>query len=82
MDNLDILPGGIDRNDLAMKSNVVVGLVDAALCQIEELDFGTAAGTRNRELDHVWAMVSALKPLATELSDLCDGIHAMPEEGS
>lgn len=77
-DRTDILPGGINRFDLAGKSNVVTGLVDAAASILNEMDYALPNGERNKDLDHVWAIVSALTPLATDLADLCDNIKPMP----
>ncbi len=71
----DTLPGGINRYDLAMKSQVVTGLASAAMAQLNEISFVTPSGKRNAKLDHIWAMVSALEPLTIELADMCDRLQ-------
>lgn len=80
VDRADILPGGTNRFELASKSSVVTGLVDAAGSILRDMHYGLPDGGRNKDLDHVWAIVSALETLANELAELCDGIQAMPIE--
>lgn len=79
-DRADILPGGANRFDLAGKSNVVAGLVAASASIVNEMWFVLPDGSRNKDLDHVWSILSALEPLSLELAEMCDGIQSMPAE--
>lgn len=76
----DILPGGVDRFELMDKSDVIAGLVDVAGSILSEMSFLLPNGERNKDLDHIRVIVSALTPLAADLAELCDKIRSMPLE--
>ncbi len=66
----------VDRFVLSGKANVASHLSDA-ICQKITMDVNYVKpdGSRDEDMDHVWAMAEALKSLTTEVRDLCEQVE-------
>ena len=63
----------VDRFLLSGKANVASYLTDAICRKITaDVNYIKPDGSRDEDMDHVWAMAEALKGLIGEVRDLCE----------